>query len=179
MTKGPTWCFVKRTKHDDGEIRVTDIEEEGASLGSGIDSETIRRAYGEIVSIQNHPKEFPLQVLPPVLASEWIVHRVVDLSKRMGVKFNGIEYKVVELFHKIGCRSGLNRSRRTVTPRSCSQAKKSRELKSLASSINYEWPVESKIHSLSRSRGRMGKEAEDEGNKHIVNHEDTNNNLEY
>lgn len=83
----------------------------------------------------------PLMALPPPASFEWVVKKTLELSCRMGVSFEGIGYKVEELFREIERRwLRLSRSR----TRNLEGKKGTCILKNLSSSINYDGLVDFK-----------------------------------
>lgn len=101
--------------------------------------------------LEDFPYEETLLMLPPPSSSSWVLRQVKDISKRLGISFEGMEEKVEDLFREIERRRAISSTRsRSITRQTLRRG--CRELKNLYSAINYESSVGKRKVSGRRSR---------------------------
>lgn len=74
-----------------------EVEGEGVSGVFEIGSKIIHSAYNETSMVTMEPS---LCMFPPTPALNWVICRMRDLSKKMGICFEGMEPKVEGLFRE-------------------------------------------------------------------------------
>lgn len=122
--------------------RVDFKGDEGVSQVSEIGNSIIEVAYGfdgiawddDVLSYAE-----PCLMLPPLpTPSDWVIRKVLELSKKMGVSFTSIEYQVEELFKEIERRYQVFSKRSDWVSPGETRNRKVRELNGLLSSVNYD-----------------------------------------